>query len=85
MANHASTVVPFVPSWAIRAVITTIVGLFLTGFVTWGAHLSDADAKHETRISVLEDHIKGEDKSLEELKQGQRDMDEKLDRILRKL
>jgi hypothetical protein len=64
-----------IPGWLVRAVLTAILGLMLTGFAAWGSHLSSDDHGHETRISVLEDHQKGIDTKLGE-------MDRKLDRLL---
>lgn len=66
---------PAMPSWLWRAIITTAIGLLLSGFTAWGARLSNDDHVHETRISVLEDHQKGIDSKLES-------MDKKLDRLL---
>jgi hypothetical protein len=59
----------------IRAILTAILGLMLTGFAAWGSRLSSDDHVHETRISVLEDHQKGIDTKLESI-------DRKLDRLL---
>lgn len=74
-----------IPKWIIQAVVTTVIGVIVTGFSAWGVNLSHRSSNHETRIAVIEDHQKGIDKSLDEIKAMQREQGEDTKKILRHL
>lgn len=59
----------------VKALISALIGIMLTGVAAMAARLSNSNGNHETRISVIEDHQKGIDAKLS-------DMDRKLDRLL---
>jgi hypothetical protein len=63
------------PGWLVRTIVTALVTALFGVILAWGANLSGKAEKHETRISVLEDHQEGIDKSLKSI-------DSKLDRLI---
>lgn len=73
------------PRWLSKALITALLGAVITGAVAWASQLSGKQVTHESRISVLEDHQRGIDKSLDELKVGQQEQREDVKEILRRL
>lgn len=60
------------PPWLVKTIATTLIGLSLAGAVGWGKGLSDSTLDHAERIAVVEDHQKGIDKSLDEIKSMQK-------------
>lgn len=74
-----------VPSWMAKVVITAVIGALVTGAAAWGKTLSSRTHDHETRVSVLEDHQKGIDKSLDEIKDTQKEQSKDTREILRML
>lgn len=80
--NHTVLKQTVIPSWVIKALITAIIGVAITGVAAMASRLSTEGHNHESRISVLEDHTKGVDKSLDEIKTEQHEQSRKLDRLL---
>lgn len=72
------------PPWMTIAITTALIGTLITGAWAWTARQTAQVHNHETRISVTETRVDGIDKSLDELKQGQQRMEDKLDRALRR-
>lgn len=70
-----------VPAWVLKAIVTTIIGLLLTGVATWSTHISAKANDHEKRIAVSEQSL-GEIKS--DLKEQRQDMKEVLRRLPRR-
>ncbi len=64
-----------VPSWMVKALVTALIGVLVTGTVAMAFRLTEKTSTHEARISVIEDHQKGLDEKLNS-------MDRKLDRLL---
>jgi hypothetical protein len=73
------------PAWLIKAVVTALISAFITGASAWGIHLSSKSSDHEKRIAVVEDHQKGIDKSLDEIKDTQKQQSQDLKEILKRL
>jgi hypothetical protein len=67
--------------WYLQAIITALFGILVSGFAAWGGKVAD----HEKRLSVVEDHQKGIDKSLDEIKEMQRDQSRDTKEILKRL
>jgi len=63
------------PSWIVKAIITTLITLLLGGAAAWSTQLTTWATDHEKRIAVVEDHQLGIDKKLDNI-------DKKLDRLL---
>jgi hypothetical protein len=76
--NALSRSMQKVPMWIVQAAI----GILLTGGATWVTWASVTSWKHETRITVTETRVDGITKSLDEIKEGQKDMSKKLDRLI---
>ena len=72
----------------VKLIIGTIITASITGAIAWEGRMSTRSHDHETRINVIEEHQKLRDievdKSLDEIKDGQRRMEDKLDRALRR-
>jgi hypothetical protein len=51
------------PLWVVQAIF----GILLTSGVAWVTWATASSWKHETRITVVEDHQKGMDKKLDEI------------------
>ncbi len=64
--------------WLIQA----IVGLLLTSGVAWATWASVTAWKHDSRIGVVEVKVDGVKDDITEIKDGQKEMNRKLDRIL---
>ena len=75
--------VAVIPNWMVTVFWTAVIGSVVTGTVAFATRLSATSHDHETRISVMEDHTKGVDRSLDEIKAGQLRIEDKLDRSLR--
>lgn len=76
------TVAPVVPAWIAKAIITAAISVLVTGAGAWGVHLSAKSNDHEKRIAVAEEHQRNIDKALDEIRDGQNTMNQKLDRLL---
>ena len=85
MTKHIVFGQALIPVWVVKTISSTIIGLLVTGASAWGVHLSTRGNDHEKRIAVVEDHQKGIDKSLDEIKDAQREQSKKLDRILERM
>lgn len=85
MGGHAVVGQFAIPSWIVKAFITAIIGVLVTGAAAWGVNLSRSRADHEKRIAVVEDHQKSIDKSLDEIKSMQRTQAEDTKKILERL
>jgi hypothetical protein len=70
------------PTWLVKAIVTTIVSALLTGAGAWGVNLSSHSGDHEKRIAVIEDHQKGIDQSLRDIKEVQKTESEDIKKIL---
>lgn len=64
-----------VPAWLVQTVVATAI----SGLIAWTTWSTAATIKHETRIAVVETRTNGIDKSLDEIKDGQKEMNRKLD------
>lgn len=62
-------------TWITRTVLTVL----LTGATAWITWASTTTWKHETRITVAETNINTVNKSLDEIKLGQKDMNQKIE------
>lgn len=61
----------------VRTIVATLITTLVAAVFTWGGYVSAQGHKHETRISVLEDHQKGIDTKLQRI-------ENKLDAALRR-
>lgn len=64
--------------WIIQAFLATI----LTGGVAWCTWASVSTWKHEVRIGVVETKVEDIHKDIDEIKDGQKEMNRKLDRLI---
>ena len=79
MAHNAlSRSLDRVPMWLVQTVVAT----FLTAAVAWTTWASVTTWKHDTRITVVEDRIDTVKRDLSEIKEGQREINHKLDRLI---
>jgi cytochrome c-type biogenesis protein CcmH/NrfG len=62
--NALSRSIGQVPMWLVQ----TAVAVLLSSLLAWATWATTATWQHETRLSVLEDHEKTIDQSLEDLK-----------------
>jgi hypothetical protein len=69
-----------IPKWVVKAIVTTSIGVIVSGASAWGVHLSTKSNDHEKRIAVMEDHQKGIDKSLDEIKSDTKEILKQLHR-----
>jgi len=76
--NALSRSVDRAPMWLVQAVV----GILLTSGVAWATWASVTAWKHDTRITVTETRVEGLDKTLTEIKDGQKEMNRKLDRLI---
>ena len=73
------------PSWLVKTIITVIITAIISLGVTWGSNLTGSRDDHEKRISVVEEHQKGIDQSLTEIKQNQTEQRQDTKEILKML
>ena len=76
--NTLSRTINILPAWLLQAVV----GLFLTSSIAWATWATTSNMKHETRISVTESQVIGVGRSLEEIKAAQKEINQKLDRLI---
>lgn len=76
--NALSRSMEQVPMWLVQAVV----GLLLTSGVAWATWASVTAWKHDSRISVVETKVESVKDDIKEIKDGQKEMNQKLDRIL---
>lgn len=69
-------------NWVVKAVVTTAITLALGGAVAWAAKLSSTSHDHETRITVNTTQIGDVKDDIKEIKDGQKEMNQKLDRLI---
>lgn len=67
-----------VPMWLIQ----TILGILLSSGIAWATWASVTSWKHESRISTVETKINDVKDDITEIKDGQKEMNRKLDRLL---
>jgi hypothetical protein len=76
--NALSRGIGSVPMWFIQAIL----GVLLTSALAWGTWASVTTWKHETRIAVTERDVSTLKDNIKEIKDGNREMNRKLDRLL---
>jgi len=76
--NALSRSMERIPMWLVQAVV----GVLLSGLVAWTTWATATTTKNDARIAVVEDHQKGIDKNLDEIKDTQREMNHKLDKLI---
>lgn len=77
-SNSLSRSLGTIPMWIVQA----IVGLVLSGGVAWCTWASVSNWKHEVRIGVVETKVDDIHKDIDEIKDGQKEMNRKLDRLI---
>lgn len=70
------------PRWMVKAIAIAIIGALVTGAGAWGAHLSGKANDHEKRIAVVETKVDDVKDDIREIKDGQKETNQKLDRLL---
>lgn len=73
-----------VPAWLVRGIVTALVGAGVTSVAAWSSLISNKSNDHEKRIAVMEDHTRGIDKSLDEIKDALIRIEGKIDRPARR-
>jgi hypothetical protein len=63
-------------------VIQAIIGLVLSGGAAWCTWASVSSWKHEVRIGVIESKVEDIHTNIAEIKDGQKEMNAKLDRLI---
>ena len=58
-----------------------VVGVSLTGLISWATWSTAREINHEARISIVETKTDNIYKSLDRIEQGQRDLSKKIDGI----
>jgi len=76
--NALSRSVDRVPMWIMQAVV----GVILSGGIAWCTWASVASWKHEARIGVVETKVNDIHDDIAEIKDGNKEMNRKLDRLL---
>lgn len=75
-----------VPNWIVKVIVTAVLTALVAGTSAWGVNLGKSRSDHEKRIVKIEEHQvvrdKEIDKDLQEIKEGQKDMNKKLDRLI---
>lgn len=78
MSNSLTRSMDRIPSWIVQA----IVGIVLSSGVAWASWATVTSMKHETRISVVETKADNVKDDIVEIKDGQKEMNNKLDRLI---
>jgi hypothetical protein len=76
--NALSRGMSTIPMW----VVQTIVGILLTSGVAWATWASVTSWKHDGRIAVVESKMETVKDDIKEIKDGNKEMNHKLDRLL---
>lgn len=76
--NALSRSMETIPMWLVQA----LVGILLTSGVAWATWASVSTWKHEVRIASVETKVTDVKEDIKEIKDGQTEMNRKLDRIL---
>lgn len=71
-----------VPSWMVKAIVGTLITALIGGAAAWGRTLSTKANSHETRITVTEDRVDRLKGDVAEIKDGVKEMNRKLDRLI---
>jgi ubiquinone biosynthesis protein UbiJ len=76
--NALSRSMENIPMWLVQVLI----GIFLTSGVAWATWASVSSWKHEQRIAVVEVKVETVKDDIKEIKDGNKEMNRKLDRLL---
>ena len=76
--NALSRSMSTVPMWIVQAVV----GILLTSGVAWATWASVSSWSNAARISVVETKVDGVRDDIAEIKDGNKEMNRKLDRLL---
>lgn len=77
-SNALSRSINKVPMWIIQAAIAAI----LSGGIAWCTWASVATWRHEVRIGVVETRVEDIHRDIDEIKDGQKEINRKLDRLI---
>lgn len=78
MSNALSRSVEKVPMW----IIQTLLGLILSAGIAWCTWASVSSWKHEVRIGVVETKVEDIHGDISEIKEMQKETNQKLDRLI---
>ena len=67
----------------IKALVVSVIGAGITGFVAWASATTEQQNAHESRISVMESRQQNIEKSLEDIRAAQLRIENKLDAVIR--
>lgn len=70
------------PAWVEKVIIGTLVAAAITGGLTWAQNLSSARTEHGKEIAVLKSEQTTMRRDITEIKDGQRRIEDKLDRVI---
>jgi hypothetical protein len=76
--NALSRSIDRVPLWIIQAIF----GVVLSGSIAWATWASTSSWKHEKQIAVVEAKVDDIHGDIAEIKDGQKEMNRKLDRLI---
>jgi len=76
--NALSRSIEKVPMWLLQAVFGTI----LTGAVAWATWSTATENRHTAEIAVVQTKVDGMKDDLKDIKEGQKSMNDKLDRLI---
>lgn len=76
--NALSRSMDQVPMWLIQSAIA----IALSSLLAWATWASVTSWKHDTRIGVVETKVDGVKDDIKEIKEGQKDINRKLDRLI---
>ena len=76
--NSLSRSISSIPMWVVQAFF----GVLLTGGVAWTTWASVSSWKQDSRISVIETKVDDEKEDIKEIKEAQKETNQKLDRLL---
>lgn len=76
--NALSRSISTIPMWIVQAAAAAA----LSGGIAWSTWASVSNWKHEVRLGVVETKVEDIHKDIEEIKQGQRELGQKMDRLI---
>lgn len=76
--NALSRSIGRVPMWLLQAMF----GAILSGGIAWTTWATVASNKHESKIAVVEAKMDAVKDDIQEIKDGQKEMNQKLDRLI---
>jgi len=76
--NSLSRSLGAIPVW----IIQTVIGIILSGGIAWCTWASVSNWKHEVRIGVVETKVDGLKGDINEIKEMQKETNQKLDRLI---